>query len=162
MKHLMAALVVLVMVAGVAEATPVPFVDYVPLNEHISMWETLLYQHDITDDVPAGYAADQATLAVQLEDDQGRFECWIPEWSFVLAEGGTWTMGFPEVGDIEVNVAALDDGILDVSITSVFGDFRAVDSTLTGTASPVPEPATMVLFAIGGIATAASRFRKKK
>jgi len=161
-KHLIAALVVFAMAAGVAEATPVPFEDVVPLNEHISMWETLCYQHDITDDVPAGYEVTEATLSVQLTDDQGRWEWLIPEWSLVLAEGGTWTMGCPEVGDVEINVAALDDGLLNVSITSLVGDFIAVDSTLAGSAAPVPEPATLALFAMGGIATAATRLRKKK
>ena len=82
--------------------------------------------------------------------------------STILGEGGVFAIGFPEVGDIEVNVAALDDGILNVGITSLIGDFIAVDSTLYGSSAPVPEPATMVLFAMGGIATAASRFRKKK
>ena len=36
------------------------------------------------------------------------------------------------------------------------------DVVLTLTAQPVPEPATLVLFAMGGIATAASRLRKRK
>jgi len=161
MRYLMAALVVLAMTAGMAEAT-VPFSDTVTLNEHVSWLETVCYQHDISSQIPVGNAVTEATLDVYLTDDQDRGWFGSFEMSMILGEGGVFAVGFPEVGDIEVNVAALDDGILNVGITSLIGDFMAVDSTLYGSSVPVPEPATMVLFAMGGIATAASRFRKKK
>ena len=83
--------------------------------------------------------------------------------SMVTGEGNVFAIGFPEVADINVDVAALQDGLLRVYVTALAGDFIAIDSTLYGEAAPpVPEPATMVLFGLGGIATAASRFRKKK
>ena len=162
MKHLVGALVVLAMLAGVAEAS-VEFSQTVTLNEHLSWGETLGYQHDISRWVPEKFIVKEAMLDIDLTDDQDRHWFGSFEMSLVTGEGNIFAIGFPEIADIEIDVASLnDDGILSVYITSLAGDFIAVDSTLSGVANPVPEPATMILFAMGGIATAASRMRKKK
>ena len=153
-------LVPLVIAAGVAEATPTPFEDIVVLGQDVEPGPSLIYNHDITAYLPAVYIMHEATLNLQLVDDTDD----ELEMSLVIGEGLTTSFGYPEVGEFEVIVAALSDGLMYVTVTSLDGDFHAVDSTLAGSFTTVPEPATMVLFIMGGIATAVTRkkFRKKK
>ncbi len=159
----------LVMAAGVAEATPILFEDFVELNEYMGPGDAFLFMHDINDDLSAEADILQATLSLYLADDQdGRADEF--EVSLVLGEGGVFGFGSPEVGDFEVDVAALDDGFLFVTVSSVAqgdipaGDFLVVNSTLSGVYEPVPEPATLVLFVMGGtvVMFSRNRLRKKK
>jgi len=165
-KQVLIGLAASILITGAAWATPTTFVDEITsINEYVRPCAPYCYTHDITDDVPADAQICNATLSVWISDDCRDLCCFPCEVSVVIAEGGSWDIGFPDVGTIDIDVAALDDGFLNVCVLSIWGDFVVRESTLSGTygpCKPVPEPATAVLFAMGIISTAAGRVRRKQ
>lgn len=132
-------------------------VDTVNQNQYVGMWSSYSYTHNLNDDGFVLGSALNATLSINIRDDQ-RFD--LPEIIVFTVEDfdfdtGTLNFGSGFSGDLEVKaLGALNaDGKLDVTVTSVMGDFFVGNSVLTVTTADgpvsVPEPGTMALFGLG-------------
>jgi len=183
MKHLIAALIVLAITAGTCCADYLTiadgdYEDYMEFSMYIRQRDPAFeYTHDVTGVLAEGEILT-ASLEVTFWDDW-----WDPWYEFLLRErvrvdpegpGNAQTVSWwwlDTLVETEIDVALLADGLLDVNVRPLRGDFYISDSTLSGTYGGsnysgrndvVPEPATLALFAMGGIATAAARLHKKK
>jgi hypothetical protein len=112
------------------------------------------YTHNLNDDgfIPGSDSVVDGTLAVGVFDD-GDF--W-PEFALFTVEAfdfdtGGLTFGSAFVGNLEVNALAAinSDGLLDVTVTSLFGDFYVGNSVLTVTTESVPVPSALILLSLG-------------
>lgn len=138
-------------------------VDTVEQNVFVDWFGSHSYTHDINDDGFSLGSALSATLEVEIADDSnsffdgGEFIAFIVE-GFDFDTGGL-TFGTTFLGDLEINALGFlnADGFLDVTITSIFGDFYVGKSTLT---VQVPEPATLALLGFGLVGIGMARRRK--
>lgn len=136
-------------------------VDTVEQNVFVGWGGSHSYTHDINDDGFSLGSALSATLEVEIADDSS-FD--FPEFIAFIVEGfdfdtGGLTFGTTFLGDLEINALGFlnADGFLDVTITSIFGDFYVGKSTLT---VQVPEPATLALLGFGLVGIGMARRRK--
>ena len=139
-------------------------VDTVVQNQIVNYWSSFDYQHNLNDN-PEGFVFGSALdgfLSIEVYDDSKR-DCWgfckdqgevilFTVEDFDLDTGAITFGNFS--GELEVQaLAALNtDGILDVTVTSLFGDFYLSNSTLTVTTadvSNVPEPGSLALLGLG-------------
>jgi len=161
-----------------ARAIPYTWVDTINFSpdRYIGYLQSTSYTHDITDNSPFAFTPGfdkiySYNLKVKLYDDGGR--CDLGELAFINQPGilgdGFYTFtysnenfGWSIAGLMNLN----QTGKLDVSVTSVFGDFYLDYSQLTAIGNdvaPVPEPGTMVLLGFGlvGIAIYGKRRMNK-
>ena len=121
------------------------------------------WNHRFSFDPPADQLLS-ATLTISLYDDSeegdGGFLGWRNEYAFGWAESGQWELGEVDTGEFTygiVNLSFLSDGIFQVTIASLYGDFHIDRSLLTVNYTPVPEPTTILLVGFGLISLAAFR-----
>ncbi|HEX2966145.1 MAG TPA: PEP-CTERM sorting domain-containing protein [Syntrophorhabdaceae bacterium] len=107
--------------------------------------------------------ADQllsATLTLTLRDDNDPI---FAEFGFGWTEDGSWDIGEVDTGDYAygINVAYLADGVFQVTLGSLLGDFYIDQSVLNIQYTSVPEPlsATLLGFGLVGIATLRRKFK---
>jgi hypothetical protein len=128
--------------------------DTVVQNVKLSTWGSHSYTHNINDDnfdLGTDVVVD-GTLSIDIFDDE---DVW-PELvvftveAFDLDTGG-FTFGAAFVGDLEMNAlsAINSDGLLDVTVTSLVGDFFVGNSVLTVTSQTVPEPSSLLIISLG-------------
>jgi hypothetical protein len=139
--------------------------DTVAQNQYVGWFDSYSYTHDITDDGFVLGDAIEGSLTINLYDDGGRFD--LIEIALVIVDGfdfdtGGLTFGSSFSNDLEVNalLSLNADGMLDVTIASVFGDFYAGDSILEVVTTSVPEPATAFLLGLSLVGFGASRIRR--
>lgn len=140
--------------------------------EKIGFWGSESYTHDISDGVDGfNVGTDYVysySLTVGLHDDGGRcdgFELALINQEGFLGDGfynfsyANNTYGWSFAGLASLN----STGGLTVSVDSWWGDFYLDSSQLDAEGcSPVPEPATMLLFGSGLAAFAGRKLRRPK
>lgn len=180
MHKVLKSLAVLAMLVTGANAGAGVITDYVNLHALngnyvlLSAGQSFTITHDLTDSgVPDQFLVDSASLRIGLADDRnGNWLSEIFEVAFVIGEG---VAGLFEVGGnifsydyrtLPVYQAGIDSlnsiGALEITVTSLLGDFYWKNSELTAWVSPVsvPEPKTLALLAIGIVGLALVRRRK--
>ena len=165
------ALIAGMLLAGAANAGLI--VDVVEQYEKLNTGDFYSYTHDINDDGFVLGTAIAGTLEVEVFDD---VRCFLflgcgpdlaPEIALFVVEAfdfdtGGITFGTDFVGDLEVNaLGELNaDGMLEVTVVSLLGDFYVGNSYLTVETSMVAEPATVSLLGLGLLAAGALRRRR--
>lgn len=124
--------------------------DVIEIDQEVGHWDSLDYQHDINDQGFNLGTAESASLAIEIFDDD-----WWSEIMLVVVEDfdfdtGGITFGSFENGlEVEALLALNSDGFLDVTISSLWGDFFVGNSTLSVTTRSVPEPGPLALIVLG-------------
>lgn len=137
------------------------------VNKLDAIFDYVIWKHKFAFNPPALQILT-GTLTVSLRDDaregDGGFLNLKNEYAFGWAEGGTWDFGEVNTGDYQygVNVDFLADGVFQVKIASVYGDFYIDKSELNINYNAVPEPGTMLLLGFGLLGLAGIRKRLTK
>lgn len=152
-----------------------------------NLGETRSWTHDITDNgYTLGANISSAVLSFDFYDDGGRdgrdqrrvcifFFCAVIPGNyetavitiedFDLEDGGVFEIG-NEVLNQGVGPSGIDsllnDGLLNVSVTRITGDFGLRSVELAVEANPVPAPSVIVLISLGLVAVPMARRRKAR
>ena len=170
MKKLHLLFVSAVFILGfVTTSTASTITDTVEQNMYLSSWQTYHYTHDLNDnDFTLGNALS-ATLSINLYDDN--VGIWFfpdgPEKTlFVIEDFDFDTDGITFGGNDfynDLGIQALGainyNGLLDITITSLYGDFFVGNSILT---VDVPAPTSIIILLSALLAFGVSKSRKTK
>ncbi|WP_435237637.1 hypothetical protein ACR30L_08765 [Psychromonas sp. PT13] len=153
----------------IATSTASTITDTVEQNIYLSTWQTYHYTHDLTDnDFVLGNALS-ATLSINLYDDN--IGLWFlpdgPEKTLFVIENFDFDTGGVTFGANDfyndLGIQALGainyNGLLDITVTSLYGDFFIGDSVLT---VDVPAPTSIAILLCALLAFGVNQSRKAK
>jgi hypothetical protein len=153
-----------------ASADPI-IIDTIEQNQFVNWWSDYTYTHNINDDGFVLGSATGGTLEILISDDGGFLDSF--EALLFIVEGfdfdtGQFSFGTSFFGALEVSaLGALNkDGLLDITVPSLWGDFYVGNSTLTVYTSipdftSIPEPGALGLLCLGLVAMGTVRRRQK-
>jgi len=140
-------------------AHAIPIVDTVDQNAYVGWGETYSYTHNLLDDSAFTLGtAISGTIKIQIYDDKrdGWFKSegiLIVVDDFDFDTGGIMLSASTFANNVEVNALAKinSSGMLDISISSLWGDFYVGQSILTIETADVsvPEPGILGLLSLG-------------
>lgn len=159
-KKLKALLVGAAMVAVSATASATPWTQTIDLNPDVYIGNTFSWTHDLTTDGfnPGSDLITDFSLTLTLKDDKDR--CFLgfceSELAFVNLPGvlsdAYFTMGTSTTGPSLSGLLSLNlNGLLNISLSSAYGDFYLDKSVLTATGidgHAVPEPGILALLGL--------------
>jgi hypothetical protein len=136
-------------------------VDTMDLDTYVGYWSSISYAHNVNDGGFGLGTAISGTLSIDVYDDNSK-DCWgfctdkaeiilftVEAFAFDFDTGA---ISFGDLdADLEVNALAElnSDGYLDVTVSSLFGDFYVGSSVLTINTAEVPEPTSLALLGLG-------------
>lgn len=140
--------------------------DTMNVGEYVGWgFDSTSYTHNINDDGFILGSALSGTLSIAVSDDadkwyEGSYEKILFTVENFDGDTGGITLGTSFYNEVGVTaLAALNgDGLLDITITSLFGDFWVGESVLS-VMTEVPEPATLGLMMIGLLSLVFARRR---
>ncbi len=165
MKRIMYSIFGLSLFAITSVSSAAIITDTVYQSVLLNMWNSHSYTHSLLDDgfTPGADVVVDGTLTIDIFDDR---DLW-PEMVVFTVEAfdfdtGGFTFGSAFVGDLEVNAlnAINADGRLEVTVTSLLGDFYVGNSVLTVNTQSVPTPPVPLLMGLGLLGMGVIRRRK--
>jgi hypothetical protein len=138
-----------------ASAGAATITDTISQDAYVTFFGSHTYTHDITDDGFVPGSAISGSLQISIYDDaRDRFDL-LPELVLVIVDSFDFDSGGLTFGafDNSLGVQALGslnaDGMLQVTVQSLLGDFRVGESILSVEVSEVPVPGTLGLLGAG-------------
>jgi hypothetical protein len=138
-----------------ASAGAATITDTISQDAYVTFFGSHTYTHDITDDGFVPGSAISGSLQISIYDDaRDRFDL-LPELVLVIVDSFDFDTGGLTFGafDDSLGVQALgslnSDGLLQVTVQSLWGDFRVGESILSVEVSEVPVPGTLGLLGAG-------------
>ena len=141
-----------------ASAGAATITDTIIQDAYVSFLGSHTYTHDITDGGFVPGSAISGSLQISIYDDaRDRFD-FLPEVVLVIVDSFDFDSGGLTFGNFDnsLGIQALGslnaDGLLQVTVQSLIGDFRVGDSVLSVEVSEVPTPGTLGLLGAGLVA----------
>jgi hypothetical protein len=138
-----------------ASAGAATITDTISQDAYVTFFGSHTYTHDITDDGFVPGSAISGSLQISIYDDaRDRFDL-LPELVLVIVDSFDFDSGGLTFGNFDnsLGVQALGslnaDGMLQVTVQSLWGDFRVGESILSVEVSEVPVPGTLGLLGAG-------------
>ena len=138
-----------------ASAGAATITDTVTQDAYVSFLGSHTYTHDITDWGFVPGSAISGSLQISIYDDARDRLDFVPELVLVIVDSFDFDSGGLTVGNFDnsLGIQALGslnaDGLLQVKVQSLIGDFRVGNSTLSVEVSEVPVPGTLGLLGAG-------------
>ena len=163
MKYKLAFLLAVLFFSAQASANMITDVENV--NTKLNLWDSVEWQHDLSDQGFAPGSAKSAKLSIQFSDDKdfwpelativvGKIDFQDGEAFYSPVKDWSGSLGFNSLASLNKS------GLLNVKVWSDVGDFYIGQSTLE--VSTVPEPTTLMLMGIGLAGLGATRIKGSK
>ena len=138
-----------------ASAGAATITDTITQDAYVSFLGSHTYTHDITDWGFVPGSAISGSLQISIYDDARDRLDFLPEVVLVIVDSFDFDSGGLTFGNFDnsLGIQALGslnaDGLLQVKVQSLIGDFRVGNSTLSVEVSEVPVPGTLGLLGAG-------------
>ena len=138
-----------------ASAGAATITDTITQDAYVSFLGSHTYTHDITDGGFVPGSAISGSLQISIYDDARDRLDFLPEVVLVIVDSFDFDSGGLTFGNFDnsLGIQALGslnaDGLLQVKVQSLIGDFRVGNSTLSVEVSEVPVPGTLGLLGAG-------------